>query len=285
MKEIDFGYLPEEYSQLDQSNIFIIPVAYDGTSTWIKGADKGPQAMLEASANMELYDIETDSEVYNHGIFTESPIAGDITTREMIQAVSDAVKYCIDENKLPVVLGGEHSVSIGAIKTMAANYENLTVLQLDAHADLRDEYEGSKYNHACVMARAKECCPIVQVGIRSISSEELSAVDTERVFFAEDINDNTGWIENIPPLLSDNVYITIDLDAFDPAIMPSTGTPEPGGLSWYPVLKLMKKIAETKNIVGFDVVELCPSSENVAPDFMAAKLVYKILSYIFKNRE
>jgi len=282
MKEtINFGYLPEEYSDPENARIVIIPVAYDGTSTWIKGADKGPAAIIEASANMELYDIETHSEVYKKGIYTEDAITGGITTREMIEATNGTVQYYLEKNKFTVVIGGEHSVSIGSVKAHAKHYANLTVLQLDAHADLRKEYNGSIYNHACVMARIKESCPVVQVGIRSMDSLEKDSMDKTRTFFAEDIYNNTDWIKKVISNLSDNVYITIDLDVFDPSIMPSTGTPEPGGLLWYDVLALLKAVSNEKNVVGFDVVELCPDDRNKAPDFMAAKLIYKLLSYKF----
>lgn len=282
MKEqINFGYLPEEYSGAENAGIVIIPVAYDGTSTWMKGADEGPDAIIEASANMELYDIETDCEVYKRGIFTEETIGGDITTREMIDLVHDAVRYYLEEGKFTVVVGGEHSVSIGSIKAHVERYDKLTVLQLDAHADLRDEYNGSKYNHACVMARAKELCPIVQVGVRSMSMPEKDSVDKSRMFLADDIHNNTDWIKKVISVLSDNVYVTIDLDAFDPSVVPCTGTPEPGGLLWYEVLTFLKAVSYKKNIVGFDVVELCPDGSNKAPDFLAAKLIYKLLSYKF----
>lgn len=282
MKEtFNFGYLPEEYSDSENAAIVIIPVAYDGTSTWIKGADEGPAAIIEASANMELYDIETDSEVYQKGIFTENTIAGDISTTEMIQAVNETVQYYLEKNKFTVVIGGEHSVSIGSVKAHAQRHTNLTVLQLDAHTDLREEYSGSKYNHACVMARIKESCPVVQVGIRSMDSAEKDSMDKTRVFFAKDIHNKTDWIKKVVSKLSENVYITIDLDVFDPSIMPSTGTPEPGGLLWYDVLKLLKTICKEKNVVGFDVVELCPEARNKAPDFLTAKLIYKLLSYKF----
>jgi len=277
----NFGYLPEEYSNPNDAKMVIIPVAYDGTSTWRKGADKGPRAIIEASANMELYDIETGSEVYKRGIFTEEPIAGEISTTEMIETVAEMVKYHLERDKFTVVIGGEHSVSVGSIKAHRGQYANLTVLQLDAHADLREEYNGSKYNHACVMARVKELCPIVQVGIRGMDYSEKDSMDSSKTFFARDIYDNTDWIKKVVSRLSGDVYITIDLDVFDPSIMPSTGTPEPGGLLWYDVLALLKAVSEKKNIVGFDVVELCPDGRNKAPDFLAAKLIYKLLSYKF----
>jgi len=284
MKErINFGYLPQEYSEAANAEIVIVPVAYDGTSTWVKGADKGPAAMIESSVNMELYDIETDSEVFKKGIFTEETTGGDISTVEMIDAVHGITRYYLEDNKFVVVIGGEHSVSIGSIQAHAKHFQNLTVLQLDAHADLREEYNGSKYNHACVMARTKELCPIVQVGIRSMDSSEKESMDKAGVFFAKDIYNKKDWIKKVISKLSENVYITIDLDVFDPSIMPSTGTPEPGGLLWYDVLELLKSVCEKQNLVGFDVVELCPNSRTTAPDFMAAKLIYKLLSYKFRG--
>jgi agmatinase len=277
----NYGALSEEYSNAEDSKIVILPVAFDGTSTWTKGADKGPEAILEASANMELYDIETDSEVYKKGILTERMTQGNISVLEMINIVGDSAEYYLEQDKFVVIIGGEHSVSIGSIKAYAEKYDDLTVLQLDAHSDLRDEYEGSKYNHACVMVHVKELCPIVQVGIRSMDTSEIKNMDRSRVFFAKDIYNNTDWIKKVISKLSDNVYVTIDLDVFDPSIMPSTGTPEPGGLLWYDVLALLKAVSSKKNIVGFDVVELCPDSRNKAPDFLAAKLIYKLLSYKF----
>ncbi len=284
MKErVSFGYPPQGYSEPENSEIVIIPVAYDGTSTWTKGADKGPAAMIEASANMELYDIETDSEVFKKGIFTEETTGGDITTNEMIDAVNGTTRYYLEKDKFVVVIGGEHSVSIGSIEAHAKHFQNLTVLQLDAHADLREEYNDSRYNHACVMARTKELCPIVQVGIRSMDSSEKESMDKAGVFFAKEIHNNIDWINKVISKLSENVYITIDLDVFDPSIMPSTGTPEPGGLFWYDVLELLKTVCEKKNLVGFDVVELCPDGRNTSPDFMAAKLIYKLLSYKFRG--
>jgi agmatinase len=279
-----FGDLPGEYSNLRDARIVIVPVPYDKTSTWIKGADKGPAAIIEASANMELYDIETDCEVYRKGIFTADALkVGGLLPEDMIETVTEEVRHYIEKEKFTVVVGGEHSVSIGSIRAHAENNKDITVLQLDAHSDLRNEYNGSKYNHACVMARAREACPIVQVGIRSMDSSEKEFVDRGRVFFAEDIHNRTDWINEAVGKLSEKIYITIDLDVFDPSIMPSTGTPEPGGLLWYDVLRLLKTVSDKKDIVGFDVVELCPDERNKAPDFLAAKLIYKMLSYKFRD--
>ncbi|MHC4645353.1 MAG: agmatinase [Planctomycetota bacterium] len=278
-----FGAIPEEHGRLENARIVVVPVAYDRTSTWIKGADKGPAAIIEASANMELYDIETDSEVYKKGIFTDQVLEGMTSPEDMIEAVRVRVRHYIEDNKFVAVMGGEHSVSIGSITAHHEQCHAMTVLQLDAHCDLRDEYDGSKYNHACVMARVRELCPAVQVGIRSMDVSERQFAAGETVFFAEDIYNRKDWIEKVAAGLSDRVYITIDLDVFDPAVMPSTGTPEPGGLLWYDVLTLLKSVCDKKNVVGFDVVELCPDERNKAPDFLAAKLIYKVLSYKFRE--
>jgi agmatinase len=280
----NFGGLPEEYSTEHEASIVVIPVPYDGTSTWIKGADRGPGAILEASANMELYDIETGTEVYRKGIYTCPPVTDSKNPESMVKAVAGEVARYLDRGKFPVVIGGEHSVSIGSIQAFASHYPSLTVLQLDAHSDLRNKYEGSENNHACVMARAKEVAPIVQVGIRATDSGELTSMDMDRVFFAHQIQGDDSWMDRVVGLLTDDVYITIDLDVFDPAIMPSTGTPEPGGLGWYQVMRLMDKVVSARNVAGFDVVELCPSDTNRAPDFLAAKLVYRILSMHFAGR-
>jgi agmatinase len=278
---LNFGYLPEEYSNPDNSAIVIIPVPYDGTSTWIKGADKGPDAIIEASANMELYDIETDSEVYRNGIFTDSHVRDLSFPEDVAETLESIVRFHIEDGKFVVVIGGEHSISIGSVKAHAKNHKDLTVLQLDAHSDLRDEYNGSKYSHACVMARIAELCPFLQVGIRSMDASEKEHMDKQRAFLARDILNDKNWIKKVVSKLSETTYITIDLDVFDPSIMPSTGTPEPGGLSWYEVLSLLKAVSENTNIVGFDVVELCPDNRNKAPNFLAAKLIYKLLSYKF----
>ncbi len=275
----NFGGLPPEYSGAAGSRVVIVPVPYDGTSTWIKGADKGPAAILSASANMELYDIETDSQPYLDGIFTDEAVTEDRCPEAMVEAVRHRVQGHLANRKLTVVVGGEHSVSVGAVQAYADRYPGLSVLQLDAHTDLRDEYEGSQYNHACVMARVRELCPIVQVGIRSMDISEKPALTKDRVFFAHEIHDSLTWIDRVVAQLTEQVYLTIDLDAFDPSIMPSTGTPEPGGLGWYQVLTLLKAVCRRRTVVGFDVVELCPVKTNWAPDFLAAKLIYRILSY------
>jgi agmatinase len=282
-KTANFGALPAEYSRRSDAEIVVVPVPFDGTSTWKKGADRGPQAILDASANVELYDIETDSEVYRQGIFTDAPVDVGSSPDDMVVAVEQRVRRHLEDQKFIVTIGGEHSVSTGTVRAYAGVFAGLSVLQLDAHSDLRDEYEGSKNNHACVMARIKETCPIVQVGIRSMDVSERPSIEPDRIFFAGEIHGRTEWIDRAVAQLTDQVYVTIDLDVFDPSIMPSTGTPEPGGLLWYDVLALLRAVCRRKRLVGFDVVELCPIENNWAPDFLAAKLIYQLLSYKFRG--
>jgi agmatinase len=276
------NFFPDAPSSLDKAKIVMVPVPFDGTSTWRKGANKGPDAILEASEHLEGYDIETGTEVYRQRIFTDDPVEGTQDPQAMVEAVSARVTSYLQQDKFTVVIGGEHSVSIGAVQAHKQWFPDMTVLQLDAHADLRETYHGSSFNHACVMARIRSLCPIVQVGIRSMDIRESKAVDPERVFFAQDIVASEAWMAKVIEQLSCHVYITIDLDVFDPSDMPSTGTPEPGGLQWYPVLQLLRSVCQYRTLVGFDVVELCPVPVNKAPDFLAAKLIYKLLSYRFK---
>lgn len=277
----NFCGLPKEYASFEKAKIVVLPVPFDKTSTWIKGADKGPKAIIEASPNMEFYDIETDTEVFEQGICTEKPIIAK-TPEKMVEKVFEKTIELLGKKKFVVVLGGEHSVSIGAIKAHAKAFDDLSVLHLDAHTDRRDSYEGSKLNHACAMARVQEIVDnIVSVGVRSMDSSEKQNIRNSEIFFAHNIMESKDWMQKALDKLSDNVYVTIDLDVFDSGIMPSTGTPEPGGLDWYNVINFLKMLAKDKNIVGFDVVELCPSKQNKAPDFLAAKLVYQLLTLKF----
>ncbi|HXX57158.1 MAG TPA: agmatinase [Thermodesulfovibrionales bacterium] len=276
----NFCGLADEFTTIGNSAIVMLPVPFDETSTWIKGADKGPDAIIEASRHLELYDRETDTEVYRKGIFTDRAIvtAG---SEPMIEEVFRRTSELLQQEKFVVTVGGEHSISIGAVRAHAALHEKMAVLHLDAHADLRDTYEGSRYNHACTVARIQETVEtVISVGIRSMDSSERTKLDEKRVFYADYIHGANGWIGEVLAVLPRRVYVTIDLDVFDPGIMPSTGTPEPGGLDWYQVLRLLRTVSQEKVITGFDVVELCPSADR-APDFLAAKLIYKLLSYSF----
>lgn len=276
-----FAGIPKAYAQYEDASIVVIPVPYDGTSTYGKGADKGPEAIFDAAENMELYDIETDSEVYKKGVFITPALFGHSSPEAMVKEVDYIVSEHISTGKFVTLLGGEHSVSIGSIRAFARKYENLTVLQLDAHSDLRPAYEGSKCNHACAMHEASKSTNLVQVGIRSMDSSEIPFLNPANLFTSYGIRSDKNWKENVINTLGEHVYITIDLDAFDPSIMPSTGTPEPGGLLWNETLDLLKMVFSNANVVGFDIVELAPIKGLHAPDFLAAKLYYKLLSYKF----
>ncbi|MGB5170978.1 MAG: agmatinase [Eudoraea sp.] len=285
MKTKTYAGIPAEFAQLEKSKITIIPVPYDGTSTWGKGADKGPQAFLEASDNMELYDIETDTEVYKQGIYLAPEIEDLNSPEAMVNEVHRVTKEFIKRNKFVTLFGGEHSISIGSIRAFNECYENLSVLHIDAHADLRKTYDGTPFNHACAVHEDSQQTNLVQVGIRSMDSLEKTYMDPDKTFFAQDLTENEYWIDNVLDLLTDNVFISFDLDALDPSIMPSTGTPEPGGLLWYETLEFLSEVFKEKNVVGFDMVELCPNPAEKSSDFLAAKLFYKMLSYKFKGEE
>ncbi|HBC79457.1 MAG TPA: agmatinase [Bacteroidales bacterium] len=272
-REVVYGY--------SESRIIILPVPYDETSTWMKGADKGPDAIMEASVNLEFYDIETNSEAHVFGIHTVDPILEKRSPEALVDAVCKRVISILTQDKFPVVIGGNHTVSIGSAKAFSEHFSNLSILQLDAHSDLRQEYEGSIYNHACAMARMREYAPVIQVGIRSMSREEALDADWERIFPAHELYTDKTHYQKAIDMLTDNVYITIDLDVFDPSLIPSTGTPEPGGPGYPEIMTFLREVILKKNVVGFDVVELCPSPLNKAPDFVAAKIIYQLLSYKF----
>ena len=269
-----------------KAKVIILQCPYDVTASYKKGTKNGPHAILEASEHMELFDEELNSETYKAGIFTNVPfVLEDLSPEEMIKKVEQGVTEVLKAEKMPVIIGGEHSVSIGAVRALSKAYKGLSVLHLDAHHDLRDEYDGSKYNHACVTRRFLEHCSVVQAGTRSMSKEEYDFIATNppnlKTTSVYDILDDALWKEGIVKSLSENVYISLDMDVFDPAIMPAVGTPEPGGIGWYELLDLLKMVIKNRNIVGFDVVELMPIKDFVAPDFLAAKLIYRLLGYIF----
>jgi agmatinase len=267
----------------DESQIIIVPVPYDATSTYIRGAEKGPAAILEASPALEFFDTETASEAHRKGIFTLPSVAAGTDPAEITEAVYKTVSVIFAEKRFPVVIGGNHTVSIGAFRAASEAFSGLTILQLDAHSDLRPFYEGSPLNHACVAARAREYAPLVQVGIRSMAAEELPFVDPKRIFYAHELWADKSLYKKALSLLSENVYITVDLDVFDPSIIPSTGTPEPGGPDYRELMFFLREVISKRNVVGFDVVELCPSPVSRTSDFVAAKIIYQLLSYKFSN--
>lgn len=278
-----FAGIEEKYATYENAKTLLQSIPYDGTSTWGKGADRGFEAFLDAAENMEIYDIETDSEVYKKGVHILPPITEKESPEAVFQAVYDSTKKLLNQSdKFLTFFGGEHSVSIGIIKAFYEKYPDITIVQLDAHADLRKDYMGSPYNHACAVHDASQHTNLVQIGIRSMDTCEKQYLNTEKCFFAQDMFYDKNWIEKALKLITEKVYITIDLDAFDPSILPATGTPEPGGLQWYPTLELLKGICQEKNVLGFDIVELAPIENHKISEFLAAKLYYKILSYKFK---
>lgn len=285
MNNRTYAGIPAAYSSLDNSKIVLIPVPYDGTSTWQKGADKGPEAFLKASENMELYDIETNSEVYKQGVYLAEAIEEKSSPEALVAEVYKTVKAYILRNKFVTVFGGEHSISIGTIEAFNECFDDLTVLHIDAHADLRASYQGSACNHACALYQASQSTNLIQVGIRSMDATETTVMDPDKTWFAHDMVNEEYWIDNVIDALGQDVFITLDLDAFDPSIMPSTGTPEPGGLLWYETLDFLRRVFEQRNVVGFDIVELCPREEDKSSDFLAAKLYYKMLTYKFERKD
>jgi len=268
-----FNFLGLDEQNYATAKVVIFPVPYNSTTYWKSGTKDGPQALIEASRHIELYDLETKKNLSETGIFTLPFLEPSKNSpKEMMDRIEKVTAQILNDKKFPLMLGGEHSITIGAVSAFAKENKNFSVLQIDAHSDLRDEFEGTKFHHACVMKRIKDLgISITQVGIRSSSVDD----QFENVFFAPDMP-----IDKIIAALKENVYLTFDLDGLDPSIMPSTGTPEPGGLLWYETLNLIKEVAQKRKIIGADVVELDPIPGLSAPDFLAAKLVYKIISYI-----
>jgi agmatinase len=282
------GISEEEFSNFEAARVLVLPVSYEGTVSFGTGTGEGAMAIIEASRNMELYEEETDSEVYKIGIHTLQEFKPLDSPEAMMDGLYNFTRDLLATGKFICMLGAEHSVSAPIIRAHAEKYHNLSVLQIDAHADLRDEYDGTKHSHASIMARVVKDLriPSVQVGIRSISADEARALDENlptKIFWAKDIVGRTDWIDDAVNSLTENVYLTIDIDGLDPSLVPTTGTPEPGGLGWYETLYLIKKLAQKRRIIGMDLVEFSKAENSDAPAFLCAKLVYKSLAYIFQN--
>jgi agmatinase len=280
----EYGGTTPTTTDFEHARVVILPIPLDRTTSYVPGTRNGPHEILVASSHMELWDEETQTDVHSIGIFTlpemEFPFA---SMDEVVDEIRRVTAELVKRDKFPLVLGGEHSITPAVVGAVAAKYPGLSVLQIDAHADLRETFMGTPHNHACAMRRTLEFARTTQVGIRSLSPEEAAAVPTlsTAIFYDFNMRDDADWIERVVDSLTEHVYITIDVDGFDPAIMPATGTPEPGGLSWYEALKLLRRVVERRTVVGCDVVELSPMPGHVAPNFLCAKLIYKILSYRF----
>jgi len=282
----EFGGTKPTTTDFANSRVAILPIPLDRTTTYVPGTRTGPHEILVASSHMELWDEETETDVHKIGICTlpelELPFG---TMEEVVREIRRVASEIVNRGKFPVILGGEHSITPPIVAAVAAKHPGMSVLQLDAHADLRDSFMGTPHNHACAMRRVLEYARCTQVAIRSLSPEEAAAAPTlpTEIFYDFNMRLNDDWIDRVVDSLSETVYITIDVDGFDPAIMPATGTPEPGGLTWYEALVLLRRVIEKRQVVGCDLVELSPIPGNAAPNFMCAKLIYKILSYRFGN--
>ena len=282
------GIAEEELSSFEGARVLVWPVSYEGTVSYGTGTGRGAEAIIEASRNMELYDEETDAEVYRVGIHTLPVTEPAETPAAMMKALLSRARELVATGKFVCMLGGEHSVSGPVIQAHAERYENLSVLQIDAHADLRDTYDGTPHSHASVMARVVKDLrlPAVQVGIRSISAEEARSLDRlpTRVFWAKDIAGRTDWWEEAVGGLTENVYLTVDIDGLDPSLVAQTGTPEPGGLGWYEVIGLIRTLARSgRRVVGMDLTEYSYVEGFDASAFLCAKLVYKSLAFVFES--
>jgi len=280
---MNFGGVDPAYPTFEEAEFVVIPIPYDLTSTYQSGSRRGPHAILDASGNMELYDEELCKETYLAGIYTLPSLESDARgPAEMVNIIHHAISDILKHNKIPVILGGEHSISFGVVKAMKEKYSEISVLQLDAHADLRNYYQCSPYGHASVGRRISELCPLVQAGVRSISVEEADFLKTGIVkqFSADFILEEQSGCQKVCENMSGDVYITIDIDVLDPSIMPATGTPEPGGIYWKDLLRIIRGVSKRCRVRGFDVVELLPIPGMVAPDFLTAKLVYRIMGYL-----
>jgi agmatinase len=275
-----FAGLEPPYSNLKQAKTVILPVPYDSTSEWRSGSRHGPQAIIDASQYLELYDLELDREIHKVGISTLPQVEPVLSSpQDMIERVYEVVKGLIQNEKFVVLLGGEHSLSLGAVRAFKEAFPRLSVLQLDAHADLRDEYLGTKYGQACVMRRISELCPISQAGVRSLSWEEKEFLTQNKLrpLYMSDLVSNAASVDWIVESLTQDVYVTIDVDVLDPSIMPAVGTPEPDGMSWRQLLDIVQSVTIHKHVVGFDLMEFCPGEGPGSCAFLLAKLAYRFI--------
>jgi agmatinase len=279
------GALPRRRA-FDESKVVVLPVPVDRTTSYVGGTRNGPHEILQASSHMELWDEELQVDVHGIGIFTLPEMELPFGEMEPLVDEIERVAYeVIGRDKFLVALGGEHSITPPLVSATARRYPKLSLLQIDAHADMRDTYMGTIHNHACAMRRCLEVAAITQVGIRSLSIEEAAVLPRlgSKVFYDHSMRRDEKWMEGVVETLSDSVYVTIDVDGMDPAIMPATGTPEPGGLSWPEITALLRTAAERRKIVAADIVELSPIPGMVAPSFLCAKLIYKLLTYCFAS--
>lgn len=285
---LSFLGLPEYARPVEEARAVIVAAPYDGTTTFKAGTREGPRAILWASRELECYEEDTETEPYRHGIATLGELSVTAASpREMVERVRLVGSALFESGKIPVMLGGEHLLSLGMIQAAAVLFQPLTVLHLDAHPDLRESYQETAYSNACVMRHVLGLADLVQVGLRSMTREEHRLIRHRGIpaFFAEEVVRDRETVSRVLDRLGPNVYLSIDLDVLDPSVMPAVGTPEPGGVGWYDLLVLLRAVTARCRVVGFDVMELCPIPGMVAPDFLAARLVHKILAYIFLDKK
>jgi len=281
----NFLGIEPSFSDERTSRVVILPVPYDGTEEWHTGSRFGPREIIDASEYLEYYDLEMDRETYRCGIFTAPFIQPDAAGPEQtIARILESARPYVKKSKFVLALGGEHTVSLGTVKAFQEKYDDLRVIHLDAHADFRDSYNGSKFGQATVMRRISEICPVFEIGVRSISTEEKQYIDSNNipVLYGHRYSSNPGLLDKMLDGIMGHVYLTIDLDVFDPSFIPAVGTPEPGGLSWEAVLDIVRRISSRLSVVGADIVELCPSQGGSSSAYSAAKLAYKIIGYCVK---
>jgi len=282
----NFLGIPAEFDDAARSRFAILPVPYEKTTTYARGTAGGPAALLEASRQVELFDEELEQETWREGIHTAEPFVWDGEHAGMAAALARRYAELHGQGRVVAMLGGEHSITLGPILALKERYPKLSVLHVDAHGDLRDEYEGTRFGHGCVMRRVLEHVPIVQVGIRSLSTEEVEVIRRDpRVgtLFAHQYADGELPVKQVVDALTDDVYVSFDLDAFDPSLVPAVGTPEPGGLGWWQALRLLREATRRRRVVGFDVVELMPIPGQPASDFVAARLTYRMFGYLTRG--
>jgi len=285
MHELDSLSISWEFVEYEKAGVVFLLAPYEATVSWGEGTSKGPKAVMEAFLNLELFDHELDCSPYEVGICLLGLELEGMKPLDAVRLVRDKAAEGLGDGKFPVLVGGEHSLSVGMVEAFSGRCSDLSILQLDAHADLRSEFRGERYSHACVMSHIRELADAVQVGVRSLSRGEAEQIKKEgyNIFWARDIVENKKWFREAIDALGENVYLTIDLDVFDPSIMPSVGTPEPGGLDWYLVMDFLKLLCEERNVVGFDVVEFSPIKDFSSPDYLAARLLYKLVGYVFAD--
>lgn len=277
-----FLNLPTELTDPATAKYAVLPVPYDGTVSYMRGTRHGPAAILDASAQVEEFDEELRAEFTAAGVTTAPPVAVADDPAQQMQWVYEAARDIVQSGKFMLALGGEHSITAPLVQAVAERHERISVLQIDAHADLRDTYGGTKHSHACVMRRVLEITDsICQVGIRNFSKEEYESCPAQmrNMVTAATIQADPRWMNRVLNSLRDKVYITIDIDGFDPAFAPGTGTPEPGGLSWTQVTTLLRRVCTERQVVAADIVEVAPVPGMRVTEFLAARLAYKLIAY------